>query len=278
MTANADRVVHFYDTHPINESQIMAALAERGVDLDQVSEDVLQEHDQDHYGGLAANRALAEAAGVRALDHVLDVACGLGGPARWLAHNFGCRVTGLDLTASRIDGARRLTALAGIQGRVDFHCGNALDMPFGDAAFDVIISQEAWAHVPGKPTLIAECARVLRPGGRLAFTDILAGTGLRAAALARLQREMAFAELATVERYRTLLTENGIQVTALDDLGPHWTKILEARLEMFRSLEPTTVAKFGADHFARWDATYAFFVARFQTGELTGARFVGRRR
>src|SRR4051794_33908297 len=104
-----DQVRAYYDGHPINEQQILEHLQRRGIPLDRVTEDELKEHDQDHYGGIAAVDALAEAAGIAAGTHVLDVCSGMGGPARYLAHRLGCRVTGLDLTRSRYESAGRLT-------------------------------------------------------------------------------------------------------------------------------------------------------------------------
>jgi hypothetical protein len=62
-----------------------------------------------------------------------------------------------------------------------------------------------------------------------------------------------------------------------DDLSRWWTEILKQRLEMYRSLEDTTVAKFGEEHFRRWDDAYAFFVGLFAAGRLGGGRFVARR-
>ena len=82
-------VVGFYDTHPINEDEILAQLAARGADLGALSEDQLKDFDQDHYGGIAAVDLLAQLAAIRREQHVLDVCCGLGGPARWSANVYG---------------------------------------------------------------------------------------------------------------------------------------------------------------------------------------------
>jgi sarcosine/dimethylglycine N-methyltransferase len=272
-----DSVVHFYETHPINEQQILHDLARDGIALDGLTEAVLQDYDQDHFGGLAAVDVLAEKAGIGRDSHVVDVCSGMGGPARYLAYHRGCRVTGLDITTSRHEGAIRLTRMVKLDHRVDFHLGNALDMPFADATFDVVIGQEAFAHVPDKPRLIAECARVVKPGGAIAFTDILRRSALAPEACERLQREMAFLALGSLEGYGRLLADNGCTVREPDDLGPWWTGILVQRLAMYRGLEATTVAKFGAAHFKRWDDTYAFFVGLFAKGQLTGGRFVARR-
>jgi SAM-dependent methyltransferase len=140
-----------------------------------------------------------------------------------------------------------------------------------------VIGQEAFAHVPDKPRLIAECARVVRPGGIIAFTDILRGEGLSAAEFERLRDGMTFQSLETLEGYGRLLARSGCAVLLQEDLGAWWTEVLKQRLKMYRSLEDTTVARFGAAHFEKWDATYAFFVGLFAAGHLGGGRFIARR-
>jgi ubiquinone/menaquinone biosynthesis C-methylase UbiE len=272
-----DAVIQYYDTHPINEEQILHKLRSRRVPLDTLSEDVLKEYDQDHYGGADAVDVLAAKAGIEPRHHVLDVCSGMGGPARYLAHRYGCRVTGLDLTESRYRSAIALTKLVKLDDRVDFRIGNALDMPFGDASFDGAIGQEAWAHVPDKHRLIGECARVVKSGGFVAFTDILRRGALDTPTMARLEREMTFSSLETLDGYSGLLRGSGCTVVSCEDLSEHWARILVQRLEMYRSLEDETIAKFGEAHFRAWDGTYSFFVGLFAAGKLGGGRFVARR-
>jgi sarcosine/dimethylglycine N-methyltransferase len=272
-----DAVIRFYETHPINEYEILEKLRADGIALEGLTEEILQNYDQDHFGGLEAVDVLADKAGIGAGTRVLDVCSGMGGPARYLAHRLGCHVTGLDITQSRHEAAVRLTAMVRLDHLVDFRLGNALDMPFPGTSFDVVIGQEAFAHVPDKPRLIAECARVVRPGGRIAFTDILRRERLSDAEFERLRRDMTFQSLESLEGYGRLLTERGCTVLARDDLSAWWTEVLQRRLEMYRSLKDTTVAKFGAAHCARWDETYAFFVGLFVAGRLGGGRFVARR-
>lgn len=270
-------VVSFYDAHPINKEQILHALESRGISLETLNEDILKEYDQDHYGGVEANDLLIEKAGIDGSHQVLDVCSGMGGPARYLAHRVGCRVTGLDLTESRVSAAIRLTQLTKLSHLVDFRLGNALEMPFADGRFDVVIGQEAWAHVPGKPRLIAECARVLKPGGKIAFTDILRTEKLTAPEMTRLTREMTFPELETLDGYRRLLEANGCELLTCDDLGELWSRILRQRLQMYRGLESETVSAFGEEHFRKWDTAYAFFVGLYGEGKLGGGRFIAKR-
>ena len=270
-------VVAYYDTHPINEEQIMRALDAQGVKLTTLTEEELKNYDQDHYGGLQANDVLAAKAGIRTEHHVLDVCSGMGGPARYIAHRIGCRVTGLDLTESRYRSAIKLTEMVGLDDLVEFVNGNALDMPFEDNSFDVVIGQEAWCHVPDKPRLISECARVVKPGGVIAFTDILRTDKLSEGDMRRLRSEMTFPVLETLRGYSQLLEKNGCTVVECDDLGKIWSRILEERLAMYRSLETETERSFGADRSREWDDAYAFFVGRYREDKLGGGRFIARR-
>lgn len=271
-----EEVAAYYATHPIHEAQILEHLRRRGLDPARITEEELKEHDQDHFGGLEAVDRLADLAGIDDRCHVLDVCSGLGGPARYLAHRRGCRVTGIDLTRSRHESAIRLTALVGLADRVTFVHGSALELPFPDRAFDVVIGEEAWAHVPDKPRLIAEVVRVTRPGGRIAFTDIVARQPLDAITRCRLERGMTFIDLATIEGYTALLEGRGCEVVHAEDLSPLWTRILVDRLAMYRSLRDTTIASLGEDRFLSWDAIYSYFVEQFRRGVLGGARLVAR--
>ena len=270
-------VVAFYDAHPINEDQILHALAAKGIAADALTEEILQHYDQDHFGGVEANDLLISKAGITKQHRVLDVCSGMGGPARYLADRIGCRVVGLDFTRSRYLAAQRLTAMVHLDHLVSFEYGNALQMPFADDAFDVVIGQEAWCHVPEKPQLISECARVVKPGGVIAFTDILRKDALTDSEMERLRREMTFPSLETLQGYTRLLEEQSCRVVARDDLSEPWAQILVKRLAMYRSLRDETTAKFGAEHFRKWDDTYAFFVGLFGAGKLGGGRFVFRR-
>jgi len=128
--------------------------------------------DQFHVGGLKSTEHLAELAGVEPGMRVLDVGSGVGGPSRYLASK-GCVVTGL--TAGYVDLSRVLAERVGLP--VDYVCADALEMPFEDASFDLIWTQHASMNIADKPRLYGEMARLLKPGGRLAFHDVCAGVG-----------------------------------------------------------------------------------------------------
>lgn len=131
--------------------------------------------DQLHSRGKEATLELARLAGLRADERVLDVGGGLGGPARTLAREVGCRVTVLDLTEEYCRVGEMLTARTGLGERVEFRHGDALAMPFADGAFDVAWTQHSTMNIADKERLYAEMRRALRPGGRLAMHEIMAG-------------------------------------------------------------------------------------------------------
>ena len=273
-TTHSRLVNVFYDTHPISESQVLEKLEQTGVDKSILTVEVLQHHDQDHFGGLAATEALAHHAQINESTHVLDLCCGLGGPARYLAYHYGCRVTGVDMNSDRLAGAVRLTERTKLQDRVLFHHANALQTGLADETFDVIVSQEAFCHIPNKKTLMTECVRLLKPDGRIVYTDILARSSLTNEICCRLENEMVFSELSTLEQYCHLLEEKGCHVVEVEDLSDDWAQILIDRLAMYRSLKEQTVSSFGLEHFQKWDRTYSFFVGLYRSGELGGGRFV----
>lgn len=132
--------------------------------------------DQFHVRGRAATEELARAAGVESRDHILEIGSGIGGAARLLASAFGCRVTGLDLTASFCDVARELTRRVGLCDRVEFVCGDGARTPFAADSFDLVWLQHVTMNIPDKGALLDEIRRVLRPSiGRLAAHEIVRG-------------------------------------------------------------------------------------------------------
>ena len=269
-------VIQFYDTHPINEDEILAKLSARRINLDTLTEDELKDFDQDHYGGVHVVDVLADKAGIRRAHHVLDVCSGMGGPARWIAHRYGCRVTGLDFTESPVEAAKRLTRRVRLDHVVDFVHGDATAMPLPDARYDVLIGQESWLHIPNKAALLRQCARVVKPTGTIAFTDVVLRAQLTRGEEDRLVSEMHAPNVASADHYEALLANNGYRVELRDDLAEDWKRILVDRLAMYRSLRDTTIAKFGEARFLEYDRAYRHFVGLFVAGKLGGVRIIAR--
>lgn len=127
--------------------------------------------------GILATAELAEAVGIKPTTRVLDLGCGIGGPARYLADTFGCQVTGIDLSPAFVEAAAYLTERCGMSGRLTFQVANALHLPFEDAAFDAVFLQHVAMNIQDRDALYAEVRRVLAPGGRFAVYDLVLREG-----------------------------------------------------------------------------------------------------
>lgn len=155
--------------------RLHAALLGDGIDPDHPTIETLAPFDQFHGRGLEATEEVADVLAVAATDHLLDVGSGIGGPARYIADRFGCRVTGIDLTAEFCDVARHLTQMLGLEDRVAFEQGDALAMPFADASFDGAYSMNVSMNIADKAGFYKEIHRVLRPGAWLVLIEIAQG-------------------------------------------------------------------------------------------------------
>jgi SAM-dependent methyltransferase len=125
-----------------------------------------------HPGGFEATRCLAGALKIDKDTSVIDIACGKGTTAIYLARRYGCRVTGIDISEDLISEARRLKKRKGVGDKVNFRVGDALDMPFPDNEFDVAISQAMLILVSDKIKAVKEAMRVTRPGGRAGWLEL----------------------------------------------------------------------------------------------------------
>lgn len=154
---------------------ILAALEQAGADLQQLSLEQLAPIDEFHIRGRAATLELAQAVGLGSTNRVLDIGSGIGGTSRCLAKEFGCRVTGIDLTDEYCQVASMLTAKVGLDELIDYRQGDATNLPFEDNEFDVVWTAHVAMNIPDKRRLYSEMHRVLKPGGTLAIYDVLAG-------------------------------------------------------------------------------------------------------
>jgi len=172
MTDALDRVRDHYRASDLTE-RLKTALAGLGPDDQRLTPKQLAALDQFHTRGLAATADLARLVELTSNMSVLDIGAGVGGPARFLAATYGCRVTGVDLSEPFVDAARYLTERTGLSGQVSFRTASALELPFDDGSFDVALLQHVAMNISDRPRLYREIRRVLKAGGRFATFDVV---------------------------------------------------------------------------------------------------------
>jgi len=194
--------------------RLRASLVDDGVDPDHPTIEALAHYDHFHGRGLDATTEIADRLRIAPAHHLLDIGSGLGGPARYFAQRFGCRVTGIDLTEAFCEVARRLTRLLTLEDRVDFVHGDALAMPFVDARYDGAYSMNVSMNIKDKDRLYREAGRVLKPGAWLVFSELLRGPGPEPDYPTPWARSAETSFLATLEDTQRALQGAGFELTA----------------------------------------------------------------
>jgi SAM-dependent methyltransferase len=176
MTDALDGVRDHYRATGLTE-RLKTALAAFGPEDRRLTPQQLGTLDQFHTRGLAATAELAQLTGVTADTSVLDVGSGIGGPARFLAATYGCSVTGVDLSEPFVEAARYLTERTGQSDQVSFQAASALELPFDDGHFDIVLLQHVAMNIAERPRLYREIRRVLKSGGEFATFDVVLNSG-----------------------------------------------------------------------------------------------------
>lgn len=151
--------------------RILDAVRAAGLSPDTLTVDQLAPVDHFHARGFAATKELADALPIRPGYRLVDIGCGIGGPARYLARRFDCQVAGIDITAPFVDAANRLTALVGLEGRVTAELGDGRHLPYPDRSFDGGYTQHVTMNVADRAGFFKEAFRVLKPGAFFALTE-----------------------------------------------------------------------------------------------------------
>lgn len=157
--------------------RILDAMRQSGISPETVTVEALAPVDHFHARGFSATKELADALPIKTGDHLVDIGCGIGGPARYLAARFSCRVDGIDITEPFVVAANHLSDLTGMLDRVTVRLGDGHRLPYRDSAFDGGYSQHVMMNVSDRDQFFAEAFRVLRPGAFFALSEHGLGDG-----------------------------------------------------------------------------------------------------
>lgn len=191
---------------------ILAGLEAAGADATRPTLEQLAPVDEFHTAGRITTLKALGMTPIAAGMHVLDAGCGIGGTARVLAKEHGCRVTGIDLTPEFVEVAEKLTARMNLDGACSFYAGSVLAMPFADSAFDAAVTFHVAMNISGRTTFYDELARVLRPGAPLCLFDVMKGPGPGMVYPVPWAETEATSFLRTPAETRDLLTKAGFKI------------------------------------------------------------------
>jgi SAM-dependent methyltransferase len=154
-------------------SVIRTGLATLGKTPENATPEDLAPIEEFHIGGRRATKEVLDQLHLKKGWHILDIGSGIGGPARFAAHEYGVRVTGIDLTPDYVETAATVTRWVNLSDRAAFRQGSATAMPFTQSSFDAAYMLHVGMNIDDKETLCREAARVLHPGALFAIYDVM---------------------------------------------------------------------------------------------------------
>ena len=210
---------------------------------------------------------------------VLDIGCGLGGPAFEMAQTHGARVIGIDLEAPLIERARRSAAMLGLDGQCIFQAVQAGELPFDDQSFDIVISSGAVTQTADAGALFTEAFRVLKPGAYLSCYEWLRTEAEYSAAMRDWFRlEGLTYAMKTLEQYHELLLEAGFENVETEDATAWYQKEARREYELMRGeLFATMVELLGKADADRFVANWRAMLLVIDGGEMRQGYLRGRR-
>jgi ubiquinone/menaquinone biosynthesis C-methylase UbiE len=207
MTTEQDVARHY--THGALERAILDALHDSGKEIDRIDPFDLSAVDEFHLGWLAATIDLANDLALSQGMQVLDVGCGIGGPARYFAERHGCTVVGVDLTDEFVTVATSLTDRCGLADLVSFRQARALALPFEDETFDRATQIHVGMNIADKKTTFDQVHRVLKKKGVFAVYDVMNITGDELPYPMPWAESLATSFVEAPQTYRDLLKQAG---------------------------------------------------------------------
>jgi len=237
--------------------------------------------EQIHVGGFKSSMALAEKAGIKEGLYGLDLCSALGAGCRFLAGNFDVKMAGLDGTETMIKKALERTEAENLNDRIEYKLGDVTDIPYPDSTFDFVWGEDAWCYVTDKDKLIAEAARVLKPGGILAFTDWIEGpAGLSDEESERINRFMKFPYMENMNGYKKLMAGCGMSIVETEDLTEEYAGYVDFYIKMLTdqlSFDALKIIGNNMEMFQAMGGEMAYMAEKAHQGKMGRGRFIARK-
>jgi len=239
----------------------------------------LYENDDDtlYDASMRATRRLADLAEIGDGSAVLETACGVGGTARFLASTFGCRVTATNISRGQLETAAEWTRGKPGAELISYDFANFEELPYGDGAFDIYWCQDALLYSIARDTALAEAARVVKPGGTAAISDLTI-VGTPVGEDAELMGRITKAGFWSLAEYAEGMERAGFEVIATEDWSGHLLRSFRQILNDMIAKKDRLAAIAEIGEVEDTIARYHQWCAGCETGHLGWGAVVGRKR
>ncbi len=221
-----------------------------------------------------SNERLAQGVGLQAGHQVLEVGCGHGALARYLRRTYECRVVASDISEKELEWGRELTKQEGLDDLITFEWADFHDLPYYNEVFDYYCCQESFLHAADKRQILEEAYRVLRPDGRLVFTELLVRRGTPDEDRQKIYERVKSPDMWDAPDYEEALRKIGFKVRVEEDWSPNvaltysWVRNqLEQRREEFEQ-------RIGKDLVDQTSKALKFWVDSASAGKIGWVYFV----
>lgn len=238
--------------------------------------------EQIHIGGLQSSMALAEKAGIKPGAAGIDLCCCSGAGMRFLVRFRNvARMQGVDATPTVVERGRRRCQAEGTAERISFTLGDACNTGLPGTSADFVWGEDAWCYVADKKRLVAEAARLVKPGGTVAFTDwVLGATRMTDTESDRYLRFMKFPNVLSLDEYAKLLTDEGCEVLAAEDTGRFapYVDLYLNMLNMQLTYDALRIIGFDMSLMESLGGEMKFMQELAHAGKIAQGQFVARKR